>query len=145
MSENLVIERSIVVAASLERVWRAITEPRHFSKWFGGEISFERLAVGQEMLFKAGGETGPGTILTVEPPERFAFSWTAEPGYDERTTVSFYLEPVTEGTRITITEQGFEALPGKLRRNRFELNGQGWSIQVNNIAAYLKEDKDLAQ
>jgi uncharacterized protein YndB with AHSA1/START domain len=135
------IRRSVVVAAAREKVWRVITQPEHFSKWFGGKIEFERLAVGEAIRFFE--EAYPGRIAAVEPPERFAFYWTAELGYDVETLVTFYLETVPEGTRVTVTETGFEALPADVRQIPFERNGKGWSIQMDNIAEYLETVADV--
>jgi uncharacterized protein YndB with AHSA1/START domain len=135
------IRRSVVVAADQEKVWRAITQPEHFSKWFGGQIQFERLAVGETISFFE--ENYPGTIAIVEPPERFGFYWTAELGYPVETLVTFHLETVAEGTRITVTETGFEALPEDVRHIPFARNDKGWSIQMNNIAAYLQTVADV--
>ncbi|HVO42777.1 MAG TPA: SRPBCC domain-containing protein [Aggregatilineales bacterium] len=143
MNSTLALERSIVTAADGDRVWRAITRPQHFSRWFGGDIRFERLAVGEPMTFHVGGQTGPATIAIVEPPERFAFHWAAEPGDPARTLVTFRLETVADGTRVTVTEEGFEALAERARRRRFELNDEGWSIQMANLAAYLRKGEDV--
>jgi len=135
MNSTMEIRRSVVVAADREKVWRAITQPEHFSKWFGDQVQFERLAVGEAMTFF---ETEPGTIAIVEPLERFAFYWTAEKGYPVETLVTFHLETVPEGTQITVTETGFEALPEELRQIPFDRNNEGWGIQMDNIAAYLQ-------
>jgi uncharacterized protein YndB with AHSA1/START domain len=134
------IRRSVVVAADRETVWQAITQPEQFSKWFGGQIQFERLAVGEAMTFF---ETESGTIAIVEPPERFGFYWTAETGYPVETLVTFHLETVAGGTRITVTETGFEALPEEVRQIPFDRNNKGWGIQMENIAAYLRTVDDV--
>ncbi|OLB37897.1 MAG: hypothetical protein AUH05_11870 [Ktedonobacter sp. 13_2_20CM_53_11] len=107
--EAVVLERSIVIAADRERVWRAITTPEHLAKWFE-PIRFERLAVGETLTFGWGGE---GSIALVE------------------------LETVPEGTRITVTEQGFEALPDEVREIRFQDNTQGWEHMLDSLSAYM--------
>lgn len=140
MNSTMEIRRSVVVAVEREKVWRAITQPEHFSKWFGGQVQFESLAVGEAMTFF---ETEPGTIAIVEPPERFGFYWTAETGYPVETLVTFHLETVAEGTQITVTETGFEGLPGDVRQIPFDRNNKGWGIQMDNIAAYLQTADDV--
>ena len=146
MDSTATIERSIVVAADRERVWRAITGPEQFMKWFGDPatdtLEFERLAAGEQMIFNHGGATWHGTIATVEPPQRFAFYWPAAEDTPVQTLVSFYLEPVAEGTRITITEEGFDQLPEDERRTRFDQNSEGWEIQANNLAKYLQSQEN---
>jgi uncharacterized protein YndB with AHSA1/START domain len=142
MESTNTIERSVVVAAPQARVWRALTEPERFSKWFEMDIRWGRLAVGEAMTFTMDGATDPGTIVAVEPQTRFAFTWLSEPGYDYRTTVTFVLEPVAEGTRVTVTESGFDALPDSFRQKRFDMNAEGWTIQMDNIARYLESADD---
>lgn len=143
MKPTMEIRRSILLAADREKVWRAITQPRHFSNWFGCEVRFNRLAAGETMTFVAEGATDFGRIATVEPPERFAFHWMPEPGYLVETLVTFYLESVAEGTRLTVIEQGLEALPAEVRQSRFNLNDMGWKGQLDNIAAYLQKVDDV--
>lgn len=132
-------QRSIIIAADRDRVWQAITTPEQISQWFDSSMKWDfRLAVGEMITFSANGETlGSGTIAVVEPPERFAFRWTPEPGNPAETVVTFALEAVAEGTRVTITEAGFEALPDDVRQRRRSMNAEGWGIALNNLAAYL--------
>lgn len=137
MKSTMEIRRSIIVSASRERVWQAVTEPAQFSTWFGGKVQFDRLVVGEAITFFEEGY--PGTIAAVKPPERFAFYWTAELGYPVETLVTFHLEAVAEGTRITVTETGFEGLPEEMRQVPFDRNNKGWGIQMNNIAEYLEK------
>jgi uncharacterized protein YndB with AHSA1/START domain len=73
----------------------------------------------------------------VEPPERFAFRWTPEPGNPAESLVTFRLEVVPGGTLVTVTESGFEALPDSLRQKRAEMNAQGWGFVLEHLAAYL--------
>ncbi len=78
----------------------------------------------------------------VEPPERFSFRWPAAPGSPVTPLVTFTLETVPEGTQVTVTEAGFEGLPEAQRRPRFELNDEGWRIQLASIATYVQEMAD---
>ena len=142
MNAPAIIRHSLVVAADRDRVWHAITQPKHFSRWFGDEVQFEHLAVGEKMVFFPNSIKAPGTIAVVEPTERFAYRWPAAMNRPETTLVTFLLETVAEGTRITVTEEGFDALPADLSLQRRDENGEGWSIQLQNIAAYLRDGND---
>jgi len=135
--EEATIKRSAVIEEKRQRVWQAITDSTQFSQWFGDPIRFERLAVGEPMSFFKEGH--PGRIAVVDPPVRFAYYWPAEPGSSVESLVTFLLEPTAEGTRITVTEEGLEALPENMRQHRFDLNNKGWGIQLENLAKYLKE------
>src|SRR4051812_44684732 len=110
--EAVVIKQSILVKADRERVWRTITTPEHIAKWFE-PIGFERLAVGEPMTFPWG---GTGAIALIEPMYRFGYRWQIAPPNPAQTLVVFSLETVSEGTRITVTEDGFEALPEEIRQ-----------------------------
>jgi uncharacterized protein YndB with AHSA1/START domain len=139
--EAVTIKRSAVVEAKRQRVWQAITDPTQFSEWFGDKIHFERLAEGEPIRFFKDGH--PGRIAVVDAPVRFAFYWPAEPGSSVESLVTFLLETTAEGTRITITEEGLEALPENMQRHRFDLNNKGWGIQLENIAKYLRKEANV--
>jgi uncharacterized protein YndB with AHSA1/START domain len=138
--DAITAERSIVVAADRERVWRAISRPEAFTRWFKEpQMEFERLEVGQVISFRSGDQIHPpGKIAIVEPPERFGFYWQAAPNNPAMTLVTFRLETVPEGTRITVTEQGFEQLPGDLPETLSKRNAQGWGIALDRLAEYLR-------
>ena len=79
----------------------------------------------------------------MEEPTRFAYTW---PHADEhgveyedepRTLVEFRLEPAGTGTRLTVTESGFDKLSPGRRERALKDNSGGWEEQMRNIAAYL--------
>jgi uncharacterized protein YndB with AHSA1/START domain len=76
-------------------------------------------------------------------PERL-FSWRWQPGGDPdkdpaepMTLVVFELEDVPEGTRLTVTESGFDQIPLARRARSYRDNDQGWTSQLENISRYL--------
>ena len=76
-------------------------------------------------------------IETMEPERFFSFRWhpyAIEPGVDysaEPTTlVSFTLEDAAGGTRLTIVESGFDAIPESRRAKAFSMNSAGWDGQA---------------
>jgi uncharacterized protein YndB with AHSA1/START domain len=141
----LVAEHSLVMKADRERVWKAITSAEHFSKWFGLPIKMNRLEPGGEFRFVEIEDSLSARIVTVEPPELYQFEWAPEPGVPVYTLVTIRLEPVEGGTRVTMSEAGFEKLPEQYRKSRFESNSEGWSIQVRNLDNYLKEGQDIGE
>ena len=83
-------------------------------------------------------------IDRIEPEHTFVFRWcpfATDPGTDfsdmPTTTVEFRLEPDGDGTHLTITESGFDALPEEHRSECFIRNEGGWKIQVENITNYV--------
>jgi uncharacterized protein YndB with AHSA1/START domain len=100
-------ERTISVAVSVERAWRAVTNPRELEAWFYPRVtSFEtrpggKLAYGFDDRFMA-----EGRVREVEPGRRLR--WREEPGMlPGATEVTVALEPHRSGTRIAIVHTGF--------------------------------------
>ena len=142
------IEKQITLDAPRSRVWRALTEVKQFNAWFGVSLATP-FAPGAEVsgrLAIRGYEHVTLTIWieTMEPDRFFSFRWhpyAIEPGVDysaEPTTlVSFTLEDAGAGTRLTIVESGFDAIPESRRAKAFSMNRNGWNGQAENIRKYL--------
>ena len=83
-------------------------------------------------------------VERIEPERMFSFSWhdfdeasDADVADQPTMLVEFRLEPIDAGTRLTITESGFEALPDLRRLEVLRGNTEGWNIQAQNIADYV--------
>ena len=83
-------------------------------------------------------------IRAVDPKSYFAFSWSpGETGADlysqnaGETLVEFRLTSTDTGTRLVITESGFENLPAAAREQSFRMNSDGWDAQAKNIENYV--------
>lgn len=149
MSDAIV--KSIEIAASPHRVWDALVDHEKFGAWF-------RVALDQPFEIgkpSTGHMTYPGyenyrweaRVVAMEPMSRFAFEWPATGGDKELmdsgvpivewTLVEFVLEPTARGTRLTVTESGFDKVPEPRRTNVMRDNDGGWAEQVKNIRAYV--------
>jgi len=141
------IEKSIELAAPVSRVWRAITDHREFGAWF--RVALEGAFVVGETA--RGHITYPGyehvvwqaQVQTIEPEKLFAFTWrpyAIDPNKDsaeQPTLVEFNLQPAETGTRLVISESGFDHVPAARRDEAFRMNDRGWGEQIKNIARYL--------
>jgi uncharacterized protein YndB with AHSA1/START domain len=78
-------------------------------------------------------------VERMDPERLFAFTWPAggEAPEAPRTRVEFHLEPIPSGTRLTVIESGFDALPAARRAQAFRDNDGGWAIQLANIAEHV--------
>ena len=75
----------------------------------------------------------------------FVFSWPpgavdpdTEYDADAKVRVEFRLEPTEKGTRLTITESGFQQFPESKRLEVLRSNAEGWDIQARNVAAHVE-------
>jgi hypothetical protein len=53
----------------------------------------------------------------------------------------FELEEIPQGTRIRVTESGFDQIPLARRLDAFRMNSNGWTQQLQNIARYVGDTK----
>ena len=140
------VERSIWIAAPREQVWRAITDPTQIESWFSPGTSWKltALEVGGRLFIpdpETGDETNVQVIQLVDPPQRFVtHSLPAPPGSSEAT--AYLLQEERGGTRLTITNSGYELLPDDERWSRMEQNAFGFGMMLENLRAYI-ESKDL--
>ncbi len=153
------IEKKVLLEAPVERVWRAVSDAREFGSWFGAAFD-GAFAPGARLTGRivpttvdagvaASQKPHEGTrfeivVERVEPMRRLSFRWhpyAVDPRVDyaqEPTTlVTFELEEAPGGTRLTITESGFDAIPLARRAKAFEMNEQGWSGQARLIEKHL--------
>ena len=143
------IQKSIELKAPVAKVWRALTDHREFGEWFRVKLDGP-FVVGE---VTSGHITHPGyehlkweaTVRVMEPERLFAFTWhpyAVDPDIDysgePQTRVEFVLEPIANGTRLTITESGFAALPAARYPDALRMNDAGWCEQIHNIQAHVE-------
>jgi uncharacterized protein YndB with AHSA1/START domain len=148
------IEKRIELKAPIARVWRALTDHREFGEWF--RVKLEKpFVVGQVSrghVLHPGFEhvVWEGLIEKMEPERLFAWTWAHPKSLDKaeynpdttgrpRTRVEFHLEETEDGTRLTVTESGFDRLPEDLRDKAFRGNEGGWAQQMENIRFYAEK------
>jgi uncharacterized protein YndB with AHSA1/START domain len=84
------------------------------------------------------------TVETIEPERYFSFRWIpygidaeADPENEPTTLVEFRLEPVAEGTLLTIVESGFDRVPAHRRARAYRMNEGGWAAQAENLRKHV--------
>jgi uncharacterized protein YndB with AHSA1/START domain len=144
---SFAVERSIWINASREKVWDAITDPIQLEAWFspGTPWKLTALTVGGR-FFVPDPETGDETYVQViehlERPARFVtHSIPESPGSSEATV--YLLQEERGGTRLTITNSGYQLLAGDERWSTMEQNAFGFGMMLENLRAYV-ESKDLS-
>jgi uncharacterized protein YndB with AHSA1/START domain len=153
------IEKQVLLRAPRDRVWRAISDAKEFGTWFGVDFDGPFVAgarlTGRIVPTKVDAEIAKAqspyagkpfevTIDRIEPMRLFSFRWhpfAVDAGVDyskePATLVTFELEEAPGGTRLTITESGFDRLPPERRAKAFASNEQGWAAQAKLVEKYL--------
>jgi uncharacterized protein YndB with AHSA1/START domain len=143
------IERSILIKASRERVWRALSSADEFGAWFGADLRGQHFQPGQRAR---GQMTIPGhtehffdvVVERVEPQDLFSFHWhpyafdkAVDYSKETPTLVTFTLQDAPGGAvLLTVVESGFDKVPARRRSEAFEMHGRGWTAQLDNVARY---------
>lgn len=143
------IERKIVLKATRERVWRALTNIEEFNSWFRVKLPGKTFAAGQKLSGKV---TYPGyehvtfeiAIEKAEPQRLLSWRWhpaAIDPKVDyssEPTTlVEFQLQDAVGGTLLTVVESGIDQIPVARRLDVFRMNSGGWDAQIQNIEKHV--------
>lgn len=150
MTENSTdrVERSILIQAPRDRVWRALSNAEDFGTWFGADLTGQRFAPGERArgnITIKGCEHVPFDIIVerMEAPTLMSYRWhpyNVDPAVDydqeERTLVTFTLADASNGTLLTVVESGFDKVPPHRRMEAFRMNNSGWGFQLENIARH---------
>ena len=153
------IEKSVVLRAPRERVWRAISDSKQFGTWFGVQFE-EPFVAGKSIVGKMvptsvdadvakrqepyRGHRFEFAVDRVEPMRLFSFRWhpfamdsSVDYSNETPTLVAFVLEEVQGGTKLTVTESGFDKIPIERRAKAFAANEGGWAAQMKLVEKYL--------
>ena len=144
------IQKEILLRAPRSRVWRALVTPSEFGDWFKVDLTGVQFVAGRPVQGKM---TYPGyegmpfemVIDKIEPEQLFSYRWhpyaidtSADYSAEPMTLVEFRLEEIDSGgTRLRVTESGFDQIPLARRAEAFRMNTGGWEMQLQNIEAYL--------
>jgi uncharacterized protein YndB with AHSA1/START domain len=134
------IERTVEIAAAPEKVWAALTTAEGLAAWFGDEAEIDARPGGTAWMKWDTGYTADMRVERVEEPRVFGFTWHVFglPEEDPRRTyVEFTLEPVGDGTRLTVVETGFAQLADDAYREAYDGNTRGWASELGELVAYL--------
>lgn len=154
------VEKKLLLKAPRSRVWRAISDSKEFSHWFGVKFD-EPFAPGKSMhgtvvgtavdeeIYNAqqkhAGLLFECVIDRIEPERLFSFRWhphAVDRGVDysaePMTLVEFTLEEQADGTLLTVTESGFDRIPISRREQAFKANDGGWAAVIGLVEKHLR-------
>jgi uncharacterized protein YndB with AHSA1/START domain len=142
------IEKQILLRAPRSRVWRALTDHEEFGTWF--RVKLEAPFVPGQ--WTKGKITYPGyehltmnvLVEKMDEPQLFSFRWhpnavdpAGDYSHEPTTLVEFKLEEASGGTKLTLSESGFDEIPAERRDEAFRMNSDGWAEQTQNIARHV--------
>lgn len=138
------VRRTIQIAAPIEKVWSAVTQPEHISQWFGTAVIHGAGVGARGTLTFEGYGAVPLRIEAFEEPRLVSYRWGNDDAsgvmpddVDEHSTVfTFTLEPTADGTQLTVVETGFEATSDPAAN--MESHRGGWNDELDKLVALLE-------
>ncbi len=92
------------------------------------------------------------TVQEIRPQELFSYTWhpyaveeDVDYSAETPTLVEFRLEPVKEGTRLTVRETGFDLIPAHRRPDAFRMNTLGWGRRWRMCASMSRTLPDESE
>jgi len=96
------VRREIVLDAPPEEVWEAITDPAELEEWFANDVELDVRPGGEGIFRWDDGSVRRAIVEEVDVERSFSFWWWRE--NNEVSRVAIELDPLPEGTRVTVTE-----------------------------------------
>jgi uncharacterized protein YndB with AHSA1/START domain len=137
----------IIIRASQEKVWEAITTPEFTSRYYYGCSVETNLAVGSPFNYRMpnGSPVVEGEVISSEPPNRLVHSYHSlwpPMNEDAPTKVTWELSPMPGGvTRVTVVHEDFEGETATYKG----LQGGGWAWILSNMKTVLETGESMPQ
>lgn len=111
---NSTIVKTVMFGATRETVWGFLTEKDKLASWF--HPAEADLAVGADFALLGAQQDGGaaekicwGSVLEMERPSKLKYTFTIKPLGGHMTIVTWILEEVHGGTKLTLEHEGFDA------------------------------------
>jgi len=144
-SGEFTVRRTITIAAPVEKVWAAITEPAQIARWLPTSAVLNGAGVGAAGTFSWPDNAVPVRVEELDPQRSITYRWSnddamasnpTEVDDDHSTLFRFTLEPIAGGTQLTVVESGFDTTSDP----EFNMNAHrgGWDAELDELVAYLE-------
>lgn len=132
--EGRAAEGEVRLAASPDRVWRALTEAAELERWFPLEARVEPGEGGSIWMSWGNEYAGSSEILVWDPPHHLRTAWGFEG--EEAQITDYWLEARDGGTRLRVVTSGFPAGDGW--DDLVEGTRLGWRFELASLKHYLE-------
>jgi uncharacterized protein YndB with AHSA1/START domain len=130
------LDRTIVINAPREAVFRYFTDSSHWARWWGAGSTIDSRAGGKIYIKYPEGTEVAGEVIEVKPPERIVFTY----GYVKGTPIAAGSSRVTiqlaaerNATRLTLTHELADAA---IRDQHI----QGWRYQLSLFSNVVADE-----
>jgi uncharacterized protein YndB with AHSA1/START domain len=140
---NDTLYKSAIFAASPETVWSFLTQKEKLGLWFNP--AQDDLAVGKPYALLNEAEDGTsskmcwGTVHEMDKPSRLVYSFTISPLGGEMTTVTWTLEEIPGGTKLSLKHEGIGAAAGEGAIGLLMALDGGWDKHLGALRTALTQ------
>jgi uncharacterized protein YndB with AHSA1/START domain len=143
MNKELRVEKQIVINASPEKIWEALTDKEKIKHYFFGTEAISDWKVGSPLIFQGEfeGKTyqDKGEIVVSEPGKKLQYTyWSGFSGLEDipenYSLVTYRLEGTDQGTSLSLSQAGF---PSEQNREHGE---SGWTMVLDNLKKLVETD-----
>jgi uncharacterized protein YndB with AHSA1/START domain len=130
------MERSVVIQAAPEIVFRFFSDSARWAKWWGAGSTIEARAGGRMLIRHPNGVETVGDVLEVDPPRRIVFTYgyaSGNPILPGSSRVTVDLEPCPAGTHLRLVHEFADAA-------QRDHHIQGWRFQLSLFANVVADE-----
>lgn len=134
---NTTINKSCFFAASRETVWAFLTDKDKLAQWFHPATA--DLAEGEDYALVKKEDDGTdtkicwGKVLEMDKPSTLVYTFTVGPLDSAMTTVTWTLDEIPDGTRLTLKHEGISKAAGDAAIGLLMGLDQGWDKHLNTL------------
>lgn len=136
VAQTRAAEGMVEIAASPERVWRALTEAAELERWFPLEARVEPGEGGSIFMSWKNEYQGASTILAWEPGRHLRISWGSWDDSNEGQVTDYYLEARGGKTVVRAVTSGFPT--DATWDDWVEGTRLGWRFELQSLKTYLE-------
>jgi uncharacterized protein YndB with AHSA1/START domain len=135
--QDSTIVKTIFLKSDAEKVWGFLTDKDKLGEWFHPADS--DLAVGSDYMLKGQADDGSevrkcwGSVIESKRAEKLVYTFTIEPLGGAMTTVTWLLQEVHGGTRLTLQHEGISAAAGDMALPLLMALDAGWDAHLSRL------------
>jgi uncharacterized protein YndB with AHSA1/START domain len=130
------LERTVIIQAPPETVFRFFTDPARWAKWWGPGSTIQPSPGGDVYIRHPGGIESAGNVVEIDAPRKLVFSYgfvSGTPIPAGSSLVTIELASHIKGTRLTLTH----AIADAATRDE---HTQGWRFQLSLFANVVADE-----
>lgn len=131
------ITKTVFLKAPRDKVWAFLTEKDKLARWF--HPAEDDLADGQDYALVDHSPEGGmvrqcwGRVQHWDPPAKLTYSFTVKPLNGAMTTVTWTLDEMADGTRLTLLHEGVGTAAGDAALGLLSALDRGWDEHFGRL------------